>query len=349
MNNYAYLDFCSFELCNLTCEYCRTSNKGMQGDIPLNLFTEIVNSFLTHSQASVFKVSGYGEISLWIDLVNAMQTFSNSFSSLQVMTNGTIPKQTFEGLVEIENLVFCITIDGHTLESNRHRNRQNEHLHKRMFDFVFDVIKRKRKLEINCVLSAANIENFPEYVMHIRDNYPGMVMIMPFPVRPFVGLKQVVSSANKKQVDFVAKQILVKYKEFDMVLPPLAYMERLFEFMHQGERSFPCFIPIFNYGVGPKLKPLTCACLGHTKPSDDLSNMIGTLKKNELADVSSLRKQHILKGYVDERCRSCFTHYEVLNLFFEGAIKKNEMHKIPSFSQPTGYEILENAKGKINS
>jgi len=345
MANYAYLDLCFFEFCNLSCDYCRTSNKGTRGSIiSLELFTDIVNSFLSHSQAAVFKVSGYGEVSLWPYLVNAMKLFSTSFPSLQVMTNGTMSKQLFEGLSEIENLVFCITIDNHKIQSNRHRNKQKEHLHKRMINFAKEVILKKRKLEINCVLSSSNIDNFPEFLLYAQDHFLGEIMVMPFPVRPFAGLNSFVQSANTKQIDYAAKQIFSRYNDFDMVLPSLAYMERLFEFMCRGERTFPCYVPAFNYGVGPKLKHLSCACLGHTKPSDDLSNITDLSQNNILLDVSSFRQQRISKGYVDRRCKYCFTHYEILNLYLEGIIGKHDMLKIPSFNVPKGYIMVENAK-----
>jgi len=347
MNNYAYLDLCFFEKCNLTCDYCRISNEGMQGDISIELFCKIVNSFLSHSKASIFKVSGYGEVSLWSDLVEAMNFFYSSFPTLQVMTNGTMKQSVFEKLAEIENLVFCITIDGHNIQSNRHRNKHKSDLHTKMINFVHNAVNHNRKIEINCVISSANIEDFPEYLLYIQDNFSGEIMVMPFPVRPFTGLNSVVQSANKEQIDYVAKQILSNYQDYETVLPSLAYMERLFQFMHQGERTFPCFIPAFNYGVGPKLKPLSCACLGHTKPSEDFSNITTDLSSTqELIDISSFRQKQIFRGYVDSRCKTCFTHYEILNLYLEGLIDKEEMIRIPSFNDPKGIAILENAKNE---
>lgn len=347
MNHYAYLDLCFFEKCNLTCDYCRTSNKGMKGGISPELFTETVNSFLVHSQATVFKVSGYGEVSLWSVLPKAMKVFTKSFPTLQVMTNGTMREDKLNVLSEIENLIFCLTLDGHTLETNRYRNQGKEHLHQKMLHFAHGVIKRGKKLEMNCVLTATNIENFPELLLYIRDNLPG-VMVMPFPFRPFVGLQSNVKPANINQVKATAEQIFSQYDEFSMLLPSRLYMERLFEFMLHGHRTMPCFVPAFNYGVGPKLKPLACACLGHTKPSDDLSNVLKVTNNihriSKLIDTSSRRKMLLAKGYVDERCQTCFTHYEIINLFLEGSVGWEEISRIPSFNQPGSRLVLEKVK-----
>lgn len=351
MTHYAYLDLCFFERCNLTCTYCRTTNEGMLGDVPLEVFQSTVRSFLRHSMAAVFKVSGYGEISLWPHLVDGMKEFASCFPTVQIITNGTMPLSKLGMLLPIENLVFCVTIDGHGLEANSHRTGGNLKLHEKMLAFIRRVLSAGRGIELNCVLTAANLDGFADYLAHVRDNLRG-AMVMPFPVRPFVGLSRSSPPASADQVTRAADRVLLRYEDYATVLPGRAYLERLFDFMGRTVRGWPCYVPAFNYGVGPRLSPLSCACLGHTKPSDDLLNLVvpdgQRSPTDRLVDVSGLREERVAKGFVDERCGTCFTHYEVLNLWLEGAICTEEICTIPSFRRPQAQAVLEKVRAEID-
>jgi MoaA/NifB/PqqE/SkfB family radical SAM enzyme len=349
--HYAYLDLCFFEKCNLTCNYCRVTNEGMVGDASLETMRGAVRSFLDHSMAAIFKLSGYGEVSLWPHLGELLGEFSARFPVAQVITNGTMPLARAAPLLEIPNVVFCVTIDGHEVAANAHRTKGKVRLHDKMFRFVRRVLEAGRGIELNCVLTAANIDQFPDYLAFVRDELPGAV-VMPFPVRPFVGLATSPRSAEREQVERAFGRILSQYQDYAAVLPSRAYAERLRDFMLGGQRAWSCLVPALNYGVGPGLSPLACACLGHTKPSDDLFNLVVPEAErsatNRLVDVSALRPGRISKGYVDERCRTCFTHYEVLNLFLEGQVPWEDIERIPSFGLPKARSVLELVRAELD-
>jgi hypothetical protein len=349
--HYAYLDLCFFEKCNLTCSYCRTTNEGMFGDVSQETIRETVRSFLAHSMAAVFKLSGYGEISLWRPLADVLDEFAPLFPVAQVITNGTMPLARLDRLLHLPNLVFCVTIDGHELAANAHRTKGRVRLHDKMFRFVRRVLAAGRGLELNCVLTAANIDQFPAYLSFVRAELPGAV-VMPFPMRPFVGLASSPPMAERAQVEAALGEILSHYEAYAEVLPSRAYVERLRSFMLGRQRAWSCLVPALNYGVGPRLSPLACACLGHTKPSDDLINLVVPPAErsatNRLVDISGLRPERVAKGYVDERCRTCFTHYEVLNLFLAGDVPWVDLERIPSFRFPQARAVLERVRAELD-
>src|SRR5690242_1138580 len=72
---FAYFDLCFFEYCNFTCFYCRDSNEMMSKGRGRQAVDEAIQDFLEQNTAGVFKVSGYGEASLWPDLTDTLESW----------------------------------------------------------------------------------------------------------------------------------------------------------------------------------------------------------------------------------------------------------------------------------
>ena len=143
MTHFAYFDLCFFEQCNLCCTYCRNSNAGFLPGPSQEQLAAVVEEFLRGSQAAILKVSGYGEASIWPDLVAFLSRFRDKFRALQVMTNGTMESEILDKLCSIPNLTFCTTIDGDRLDENQYRSHHSSQLQKTMLSFVETVTSRK--------------------------------------------------------------------------------------------------------------------------------------------------------------------------------------------------------------
>lgn len=353
MTSYAYLDLCFIEFCNLTCAYCRTDNETLVRDQALDDIRDLVATFRRHSEAAVLKVSGYGEVAHWKPLAELMTWASPSFPAMQVMTNGTMPRDLFNELATIPNLSFCLTLDCFWPEGNALRTGGNVKLHERMVRFAEQVCTADRPLELNCVLTATNIDRFADHIFEVGRRFGPATLVYPFPVRPFKDLTPVARSPSPAAAARAAEIILGDFPTYGANLPPRLYMERLFRHLERGDRGAqPCLVPAMNYGVGPGLSPLRCACLGHTKPSDDLANQLfsGDTPVAEAVRMIDLRDVHdalARTGWVDERCIPCFTHYEVLDLFARGAVSLEEMGRLPVFRSPTAQQILAQTRDRV--
>ncbi len=340
MSAFAYLDLCFYERCNLACDYCRRDNEGMARGPSLEEFVNTVEKFLAHSEAAVLKVSGYGEATLWPYLREALEKCSSRFPAVQVMTNGTSGKETISALAGIGNISFCITIDGHTMQANQHRSHQRVTLHDKMLSMVDHIVSIGKPLEINCVVTRSNIDQIVEFAHCLQSRYGAAARLMPFPVRPFVGLKAVDLFPERTQVDRLAERVGESFGEIAAVLPPREYMQRLLEFLKRGKRSQPCHVAAANFGVGPALEHLVCACAGHSQPSLDQGNIAHD-------DQKVGRQRRHSKGIIDPRCWRCFNHYELLNLFLAGVCSVDLLTAMPAFSFAGVRETLERMKAEV--
>lgn len=322
---FVYFDLCFYEYCNLKCTYCRNSNNKYKKNFDEKDIQITINNFLLNNSALILKLSGYGEVSIWPYLIDIVKNNENSFPIIQIMTNGLIKNDIFDELNCIRNVCFCVTIDGHTVDSNFYRCKGNREIHNKMIDFLNKVaIKNNQPIDLNCVISDLNIKIFDDYIKYIFNEIGDNVTLFPFPVRKFDGLTQKYSAANYEDVKKCEISIMENYESYKKILPPKEYLERLFYFMLQRKRGWKCEIPKLNYSIGPNLLPLNCACLGHTKPSQ--------YKKNTFDEVNE--KQHkIIDGLrlINKKCLTCFTHYEILNLYFENKVSLDELSNLSCF------------------
>ena len=337
MADYAFLDLCFTEQCNLACTYCRTANADMARPLGISAVQHVIDEFMTHSTAAVFKISGYGEASLWPDYIDLLERNAPRFPSVQLITNGTLPLGHLKRLCLIPNLSFCTTVDSHKLNGNMCRAHNRTGLHDRFLAFVETVaLEYGRRLEINCVVTKYNISQIVDFNLWLTSRYGQSVKLLPFPVRRFEKLTGEDLFPSSEQVTAFAlglKRLLNNGK--DTVLPPSIYMDRLLEFLQSGRRSHPCYIDDVNYGIGPNLSILRCACDGHTRPSENIGNTRSSSR--------SVRSP----GFTSPKCIFCFTHYEVLNLFIESGLSAKELGAFPSFSFPGVEDQLLRLKDRL--
>lgn len=339
MNTFAYFDFCFFEKCNIICSYCRSDNVGYRSDLSLVSCLDVVETFLQKNRAAVFKLSGYGEAALWPHLIDLLYEVSPAFPSVQVMTNGTIRSRVFDALVKIPNLSFCITLDGWEPEQNQHRCGGNGNLHRKMIDFVRKTVSAGKRLEVNCVLTQQNIDHLFDLAGSLNERFSRAVKLIPFSVRPFTGLNNEALFPTRKQImDFGKKLENLEVIALAPALPPAGYLQRVHAFMAGQRRTTRCYMADANYGVGPALQPLYCACSINSQPSQDVGNLRSSNSPNHLEGGGC---------FVSTRCLACFNHYELVNMFLENELTAEALGEFPAFDFPGVSSCLQSLKSSL--
>ena len=344
---FVYLDFCFYEFCNFTCTYCRDSNREMSRGQGRADFDRAIADFLKLNSAAVLKVSGYGEATLWPDLPDVLHFWASSFPTVQLISNGAGPPDVLERLCELPNFQVCITLDGHTPEMNRFRTKGDVYLHDRVVKTVDRLVALGKPVELNCVITAANASLFREYLSWVSANWGAGVKVIPFPVRLTLGREKQNSEeeldATLEQITKLEDVIVHQHADFFEQLPPLAYSVRLIEFMRTSRRAQPCHIHRANFGVNTKFQALACACAG-----DRLIKPFGEIAAVGFdPEVEQRRAQYLRDGNVGAKCSTCFTHYDIVNLYFEELISDDEIRHIPSLRAPETLAYLHQIKKEL--
>lgn len=344
---FVYLDFCFFAFCNFTCSYCRDSNRQMSKGEGRPAFDQAVRDFLKRNSAGVLKLSGYGEATLWPELADAVGPWAPYFPSVQLISNGAGPRRVLEQLCELPNFQACITLDGHTPELDRFRTKGNPRLHGRVLDTISWLVSTGVKVELNCVVTQANAARMDAYLSWASETWGTAVRVIPFPVRPTLGrsMAEIVDQlvAPPTQVDRLEEALVTRHGEFAGILPPLAYTARVVEFMRAGQRGARCHVHRANFGINPRLQALACACAG-----DRLIEPLGPVGVvGTDPAVERRRHRYLLEGNVGAKCRTCFTHYDLINLYLDGLVSDEEIGRIPSLSEPGTLAHLRAVKRQI--
>lgn len=334
---FVYLDFCFYAYCNFTCSYCRESNDQMSQGQGRDAFDRAVADFLQQNSAAVFKVSGYGEATLWPELPKAVQCWASHFPTVQLISNGAGPRHVIEELCQLPNFQPCITLDGHTLEMNRFRTKGNQSLHRRTIETVSCLVAAGKSVELNCVITQANASKIRDYLSWAGDVWGSGVRIIPFPVRPTLGrsMEEIIDHfvATPDQIETLENVIVRDHSDFATLLPPKSYTRCLIEFLRHPYRKRRCHIHRANFGVNTKSEALACACAG-----DRFIRPLGAITSvGTDPEVERRRHSYLVDGNVGAKCVTCFTHYDIVNLYFEGLISDEEIVGVPSLSAALAY------------
>lgn len=327
-----FLDAVVLESCNLMCSYCREDMIFDQDE--LNKVVQTVSHSMVIREIAdydIFKTSGYGEITLSKDLPEVIELIKDK--RLLVITNGTtLRKDLIQLLLTHPDPALCVSLDGHSPEMNVHRHLSQSQID-RLFESISNVQKQRIPIEINSVITRQSISSFRLYLDFLIEGEYSL-MVFPFPVRRFPFMKEDNYLPSPKQVDIFEKEIVENYDQYERVLPPLPYMNRLITFMKKGKRLFNCTLPSFVIGLNGNVDVLGCPC----GPEETLGNLLS----NDLEDV----KQNLLsskKGRWAE-CENCFNHYEAISMFLTGEIPIEDMARIPSISKTAILDHLEKIK-----
>lgn len=288
----------------------------------LDLLEEYVNS-------PILKVSG-GEIFLIPGIMEFLTEASKRYIRLQVLTNGTLlTHEVINNLAEIPNLHLQVSLDGCSLESNWARVRGDKSLHDRIISGLELVLQKGINLEINCVLNKFNTGFLAETVMTLYEKGK-RVKFLPYPIR---GSQRYGLLPEKEQLEALNK-LLDLYEIYSSILPPKPYLERLQAYFRGGARrkekcNIPhCLFQIFDDGMLAACVNMWTMDIGNVLTGDH--KVLETLGHERVHELLTASEPTLY-------CRSCYTPWDIINLYLEGEIKLFDLMQMPLYEGLESY------------
>ena len=339
--HYVYLDLGFYEDCNLKCEYCRNSLIINHSKTSLEHFKKEIITFKKHYISGVVKMSGYGEITLWPHFEEALDFLVGEFPSIQIITNGTFPKNIANILCRYNNVNINFTIDGNKPYMNSYRTGGNIQTHNLILNNLDFIASKGCSVEVNSVMHKRNAntyETFLDYLMQYKGNKK--FMVFPFPVKVFERPTRT-NEENMGNIISFAERIDNIWKEFYQILPSIEYGKDMKDHLYFG-RTSQCYVSWLNLGSGGRDERLICPNYGESLSYGDFIESFKSKEKCEKIGNSFLSKT------VGPECRGCFNHYHILNLYIVGRIDLQELQRVPSLSNPETLKIVQNVKKEFD-
>lgn len=95
--------------------------------------------------------------------------------------------------------------------------------------------------------------------------------------------------------------------------------------MENGHRNWNCYVPFYVLGINNYGDMNTCT------RTDDLPMLGNVFDSSKSIDKIFKNNKNYIPASKPKSCSYCIIQYEMMNLYTEGLIDKNEMQKIPSF------------------
>lgn len=315
------------QLCQMRCAYCLTEDFNLLMDVPdarLRLTTDkradwhaVLDAYHEHVDAPVLRLSG-GEFFWLKGSTEFVQECSRRYETVQVITNGVfLNPQRIEALAALGNCNLNISLDGHTLELNRHRLPPKQaKLHDTIMHNLGEAVRAGIRVEIQSVLTDANYDGQVAFAEFLREHYDGRVMLYFFPVRGD-NFKRMGPPLGD-HLDPLAE----RYDEFSGVLPPRAYVEHMAEQLKTNTRTLPCYITatmaqLFGQGNISACPHAWVAPMGNV-----------TADRRLLLDQYGSHQHYDLFMHDRPRfefCKTCATPSDVVNLYFLGRVSAAEI------------------------
>lgn len=348
-------------ICNLRCIYCsgkigltRKNGKFLETFFINNALSnkESVSDFLSRNlkiiklsryqkKTPILKLSG-GEIFLIPEFINMLPFLAREYLIIQILTNGVLLDFLIvKKLKKFHNIQLQVSLDGHTIEMNSCRFTSVKTLAKIINNLIL-ISKFDIPLEINCVLTRINIDNFFEFVKKIN-SLVKKCTIYPFPVRSHRELFPL-----PLQIEVFALTLKEKFSSFKHLLPPIQYFNSLVEFMKNRKRTKGCYIPYLILATNGNGLLDVCTC-GTIK---NLGNVLSFKNRSEnpyfKIEQDPCYNKIISPKLAPACCKECFSHYDVINLFLEDLISVAELKTMPFFATEEIIDRLIEAKNEKN-
>jgi MoaA/NifB/PqqE/SkfB family radical SAM enzyme len=256
----------------------------------------VISSVSAEADAQILKLSG-GEITLYPRIVDYVRAIHDDYVAVQILTNGY--KLTPEQIDDFANM---------------------GNITQKVVENLQRISEKGMPIEINCVLTCHNTGSFDTMLDTLKDMSD--IVVVPRPVR---GDGRQLLNFTQEQLEAFRGVVIDRYDDYKSILPPKPYLDRLVKMMVDGHRLDKCYVPFFVQGVDNYGNAETCSC-GGTMP------MLG----NVLEHVDEVFDRHRSSTNYDpeerhDDCSYCMTQYEIMNMYIEGVIGKEDMLRIPSF------------------
>lgn len=346
-----------FDYCNLRCDYCRP-NWIFKGD----LRSYFSNSFSTLMQVkkifeelllegyifAIYKISGYGEITVLPHFEELLIEVDSSLKIApvnQIITNGiALNQKRLDNLIsQFPEILFNISLDGHTLEMNRYRFKNIEYLD-RIMKSIDHLVGSGIPVEVNTVITDANANHLPtflEYFVELGYKKPNLAVYIQ-PVRDFSTVKNKKLKPTYDQMVELNYALRENYSHLRKILPPLEYLDFLFDTYLNG-RKLPCFVPQLIFNIDPSMAARICSC-GPTVSYDKAKSVTGIRR---LLDTFLAKRWSLLRKKFSPMCNNCFTHFDILSLYILDMISEAELFELPMFKYKAPKVVIRIMKAMI--
>jgi len=334
--------------CNFTCEYCLNllkpdetniwrftgqthTSSDIERDIPFRyhgILKHNVNRTLENFQkafdAPILRISG-GEILGMDGIKELLEIVSSKYQLVQIITNGFYLDHNMSNFLNnLKNVHIHFSLDGHTNTLNYYRVKNGD-IQKRLLDNLDYCVTIGLPVEISSVMTNCNtmeFETFLKYLMH----YSGMIKVFPAPVRGSHSMQFLPTDKAVKKFC----EIEDRYGQYSTILPPLAYISNLMDFMRTYMKRKQCFIPLVAVQSLDNGSVTACPN-GWTSQIanlhfDNIEKIIENVNKNPIYHILTQERPRL------QYCKECFTAYDVINLFFNNEITEDELRTIPLYS-----------------
>lgn len=300
-----------------------------------NLAVDILSEVDKKIDYPILKISG-GEIFLYKDILEFVKKIHKKYSAVQLLTNAiALTSEKINQLARLDNVYFQISLDGVTSSTNTART-SNETIIKRILENTKRIMNLRIGLEINCVLTKYNTAKFGKMLKFFGTK--NNLMIVPRPVR---GEPREILDFTSEQINLFKNFIKNNYSEYESILPPIAYFNRMIDIIENKKRGFNCYVPFFVFGENNYGDVSTCTCTNNLP-------LLGNIFTDGKAIADLLRKRgNYLPDSRLKPCSYCITQYEMMNLYVDGLIGKNDLLKTPSYRFPGVLEMIDKIKNEL--
>lgn len=282
----------------------------------------------------ILKISG-GEVTTNVNLLEFVKKIHKSYPVVQILTNGlNLTEYEINEYKKLGNICFQISLDGVTGETNYARTH-SEIITEKVLKNIDCILKEGMGIEINCVLTKYNTDKFGLFLERFKD--ADNFIVVPRPVRGEP--KKILTFSNEQIIQF--KNLLYSnYDKYSKILPPMEYVKRLIKTMENGTRTTNCYVPFFVQSIDGYGNFEECPCGIISENTHNILN--STVVKDELLENS----KYTVKNNYDS-CKYCMTQYEMINLYVDGKIAREELMKVPSLSINRIIDHIDEVKDKL--
>lgn len=337
------------DLCNLRCAYCwltsspefvvrsndRLIPRGTSTEEPrtVSALAQRVSAILRRVDASVLKVSG-GEIGMLPEVLDVVESFAHRFLKVQILTNGLNFGLIARRSLSPSQYCFQVSLDSHLPSGNEARfDRAAARRTREVLETLSALSEAGYDVEINCVVTPSNIEDLPGFTEHVAASLPKATLV-PFPAR-FTGAEFSLG-ARTQTLDVLVE----RHAEWRATLPPLAYLEELRHAVRAGKRV-PCVLPVLTTTLDDEGEVALCPC-------GDLGSRGNLLAGPGVPELSpDDPRARAVMAFAHEKCRSCYTHFDVINLFFSSAFPASELTDYGMFRDKRVLAALVHARERL--
>lgn len=303
--------------CNLACEYCLTGQSLFKEEHSLQMIfeppkpnsclpgTELYNQLqgivdaVATQDVPVVKISG-GEVFLIRGIMNFIEELSQRYETVVILTNGLLlTDEKLDRLRALGNIVLQLSLDATSYEGNSYRVPSLK-VQSLLMERVHRILSSGLSIEIYTVLNDRSIETLEQTLEDLK-HYADQVCLFPFPVR---GPTRDRFLPKPEQYNYL-RRVLDQAERYNGLLPSRHYLDRLWQFFVDGERTFSCHLPriaftTFDNGIATSCPNIWFNHVGNLI-NEPTNKMFEQLADNPFRKLLLANKPRI------DACKACFT------------------------------------------